>query len=281
MRFEVANELDLFAASVRGVLAGWVPPSAPIAEWLDERDEVLASRLAELGWAELWSDPALLGPAVAGAIELGRSLAPLDLVDEPTLGAPLAVEGRVRHGAGRSHAALPLSGGGLVLVSYGELEREPALDAIGTLVGLDARDTGVALADASARWHAWSAVTLGYLAGLADASLDATVAYVKTREQFGAPLGELPAVRARLADAAVAAEGLRLVAWASVVANEDGRPMADLAWAGPACREVTASALQAHGAIGFALESGLHRLYRRAKTIQVWADAVLAATADP
>jgi alkylation response protein AidB-like acyl-CoA dehydrogenase len=29
-----------------------------------------------------------------------------------------------------------------------------------------------------------------------------------------------------------------------------------------------------HGAIGFALESGLHRFYRRAKATQVWAAAV-------
>jgi alkylation response protein AidB-like acyl-CoA dehydrogenase len=37
---------------------------------------------------------------------------------------------------------------------------------------------------------------------------------------------------------------------------------------------VTASAHQAHGAIGFALETGLHRYYRRAKAVQVWAAAV-------
>jgi hypothetical protein len=240
---------------------------------------VLAEKLAELGWAELWSDPVLLGPAVAGAIELGRSLAPLHLVDEPTLGAPLAVGGRVRHGGGRSQAAVPVPGGGLALVPYGELAREPALDAVGTLAGLDAGDRGTAVPDAHGRWHAWSAVTLGYLAGLAGVLLDQTVAYVKSREQFGAPLGELPAVRARLADAAVAADGLRLVAWASAFADGDERrPMADLAWAGRACRELTASALQAHGAIGFALESGLHRYHRRAKTVQVWADAVLVAT---
>jgi alkylation response protein AidB-like acyl-CoA dehydrogenase len=29
-----------------------------------------------------------------------------------------------------------------------------------------------------------------------------------------------------------------------------------------------------HGAVGFALESGLHRYYRRAKTLQVWTAAV-------
>ena len=56
--------------------------------------------------------------------------------------------------------------------------------------------------------------------------------------------------------------------------------MTDLAWAGRACRDVTASALQVHGAIGFALESGLHRYFRWANTVQVWADAVRRALAQ-
>lgn len=42
----------------------------------------------------------------------------------------------------------------------------------------------------------------------------------------------------------------------------------------------TASALQVHGAIGFALESGLHRYFRWANTVQVWADAVRRALAQ-
>ena len=32
---------------------------------------------------------------------------------------------------------------------------------------------------------------------------------------------------------------------------------------------------QVHGGIGFALEGGIHRYYRRAKTVQVWTDALL------
>ena len=54
-----------------------------------------------------------------------------------------------------------------------------------------------------------------------------------------------------------------------------GFPRDSLAWAGGACREVTAHVQQVHGGIGFALEGGIHRFYRRAKTVQVWTDAVL------
>ncbi len=121
MRFTIEPELELFAESVRGALAGWEAPLEPVfGEWQDDRDDELAARLAAVGWGELWSDPELLGPAVAGGIELGRAVAPLCLVDEATLGVPLAVGGRVRHGEGR------VEGG----------EREPTLDGTGTLRGV-------------------------------------------------------------------------------------------------------------------------------------------------
>ena len=49
------------------------------------------------GWTELWAGEELLGATVAGGIELGRAAAPVCLIDEATLGAPLWVDGRARH----------------------------------------------------------------------------------------------------------------------------------------------------------------------------------------
>jgi alkylation response protein AidB-like acyl-CoA dehydrogenase len=86
-------------------------------------------------------------------------------------------------------------------------------------------------------------------------------------------------VQGRLADAALARDGLGLVAWECASSPEDGLPREALAWAGRACCEVTRQALQVHGGIGFALESGVHRPYRRAKAAQAWVDGVLVATA--
>ena len=256
MRFEVEHELELFAESVRGALAGWSAPVEPVfGEWQDDRDDVLAARLAEIGWDELWGDPGLLGPAVAGGVELGRAVAPLSLLDDATLGAPLALGGRVRHGSGR------VEGG----------EREPTLDGTGTLRGVDTRP----LPD-PARLHVFGAVTLAYLAGLADAALEKAIAHARSREQFGAPLAALPAVQAHLADAALARDGLLFSAW-SAADPEAGFPRDSLSWAGRACRDVTAHVQQVHGGIGFALEGGIHRYYRRAKTVQVWTDALLEA----
>ncbi len=197
MRFTVEAELELFAESVRSALAGWEAPVEPVfGAWQDDRDDALAARLAEIGWAELWSDPDLLGPAVAGGVVLGRACAPLCLVDEATLGAPLALGGRVRHGAGR------FDGG----------EREPTLDGTGTLRGVRSAPE---LPSDPERLHAWGAVTLAYLAGVADGALDKAVEHATSREQFGAPLAALPAVQAHLADAAVARDGLLLSAWSA------------------------------------------------------------------
>ncbi len=279
MRFEIAEEFRVFVESVRTAIGDWEPAREPeLGTWLDDRDDALAQRLAAAGWDELWRDPGLLGAAVAGGLELGRATAPMCLVDEATLGGVLAVSGRARHASAATVLAVPLPGGGLGL---GEAASEPVpettLDGSGT-VRLDARVVEeIEPADAAARWRAWSAATLATFAGLAAHALDAAVAHARAREQFGAPLSALPAVQARLADAALAVDGLTLLAWASADGATAVRAP-ELLWAGTACCEVTASAHQVHGALGFALETGLHRFYRRAKATQAWAAAVCAAT---
>jgi hypothetical protein len=274
MRFLVAAEHSLFAETVVDAIGDWRPPLQPVfGTWWDERDDALSDRLAAAGWEALWEDGDLLGAAVAGAIELGRSVAPLCLVDEPTLGAPLWVAGRARHSAGRAAVAVPLTGGNLGLAAIEAGDAEPTLDGTGTMRA--AAEAGAPLGDGSARLQAWGAATLGYLAGLADAAVAAALVHVTSREQFGAPLGSLAAVQGRLADAALARDGLLLAAWAATDPDA-GFPGDSLAWAGRGCCEVTAGVIQVHGGIGFALEGGVHRFYRRAKTVQVWTDAILA-----
>ncbi len=83
-------------------------------------------------------------------------------------------------------------------------------------------------------------------------------------------------MQSRLADAALATDAITLLAWA---ANRERRwrPGRELRWAGTACCEVTASAQQVYGALGFALESGIHVYYRRARSVQAWAVAACDA----
>ncbi len=277
MRFDVSDELRLFAESVRAAIGEWEPSREPeLGAWLDDRDDALASRLEVAGWADL-DAPGLREVAVAGAIELGRAGAPICLLDEETLGAPLAVGGRVRHGSAARAVAVPISGGGLGL---GQLRpapaREPTLDATGTLRAEIEQVKPRPPDEAAARLGAWSAATLGYTAGIAGRALEHAVEHARTREQFGAPLSALPAVQTLLARAALAADGIALVAWSSA---REGQPLPipELLWAGAACSEVTAVAHQVHGALGFALETGLHRFHRRAASLQVWSAEVCAA----
>jgi hypothetical protein len=278
MTFDVPAELSLFGESLRAALAGWQPPREPeLGSWQDDRDDVLAGRLADAGWSELWAGPELLGPAVAGGIELGRAAAPVCLVDEATLGAPLWIEGRARHGRTAGSLALPEHRGGLALgPPAGEARPEPTLDGTGT-VAVDVVASGsLEPVAAVACWRAWNAATLAYVAGLAARALELAVAHATSREQFGAPLAALPAVQSRLADAALAKDAITLLAWAGAE-NDRGVQDAELRWAGAACCEVTASAQQVYGALGFALESGLHAYYRRARSVQAWTVAACDA----
>ena len=80
-------------------------------------------------------------------------------------------------------------------------------------------------------------------------------------------------MQARLADAALARDGLVLCAWAAA-APDAGFPAATLAWAGGACREVTAHVQRVHGGIGLG-RGGHPPLLPGAKSVQVWVDALL------
>src|SRR6202051_3690775 len=97
-----------------------------------------------------------------------------------------------------------------------------------------------------------------------------TVAYVKERRQFGVPVGAYQAVSHRCAQMLLETEKARstaaFAAWAADA--EPGRlpeaaAMAKAA-ASDAGREVTGSAIQAHGGIGFTWEADVHWLYKRA-----------------
>ena len=279
MRFDVADDLRLFAESVCAAIGDWEPPREPdLGGWQDDRDDSLAERLAATGWAELWAGSYLLGPAVAGGFELGRAVVPACLIDDVTLGAPLAVEGRARHGLHARSLAVPLRASGLALgAPSAEARPEMSLDGSGTVRVEAAIGGELEPVAAAACWRAWSAATLAYFAGLAGRALELAVEHARTREQFGAPIAALPAVQSRLADSALAVDALTLLAWSSPT-DERSLPASELLWAGAACCEVTASSHQVHGAIGFALESGLHRYYRRARAMHGWTTAVCAAT---
>ena len=109
------------------------------------------------------------------------------------------------------------------------------------------------------------------LVGVCDRALKMTVAYVKERRQFGVPVGSYQAVSHRCAQMLLETEQARsTTAYAAWTADADPERLAEAAAmakaaASDAGREVTASAIQAHGGIGFTWEADVHWLYKRAQ----------------
>ena len=108
--------------------------------------------------------------------------------------------------------------------------------------------------------------------GAARAAFEATVAYLKTRVQFGKVLGGFQALRHRAADSAVALEAATATArYASWVV--DGNP-AELAVVAPLAKalctqtlhDIAADMIQMHGGIGFTWEHDAHLYFKRAAT---------------
>jgi alkylation response protein AidB-like acyl-CoA dehydrogenase len=109
------------------------------------------------------------------------------------------------------------------------------------------------------------------LVGVCGRALEMTVEYVKDRKQFGVPVGSFQAVSHRCAQMLLETEKARsTTAFAAWTADADPEQLAEAAAmakasASSAGREVTASAIQAHGGIGFTWEADVHWLYKRAQ----------------
>ncbi|WP_372789773.1 acyl-CoA dehydrogenase family protein [Paraconexibacter sp.] len=109
------------------------------------------------------------------------------------------------------------------------------------------------------------------LVGISARALEMSVEYVKERKQFGVPVGSFQAVQHRAAQMLLHTEGARsatyFAAWAADADPSrlaEGAALAKAA-ASEAGREVTASAIQVHGGIGFTWEADVHWFYKRAQ----------------
>jgi alkylation response protein AidB-like acyl-CoA dehydrogenase len=101
--------------------------------------------------------------------------------------------------------------------------------------------------------------------------LETTVAYAKTRKQFGKPIGIFQAVQHLCADMYLETESSRSAAYYASWALEENTPDAALAvsvakmYASDASRTVGNRGIQVHGGMGFTWENDIHLYYRRAK----------------
>ncbi len=238
-------EAAAFAESVAGALDRTGDPGAA---------------LDELGWMALRTDPGLGAAAGLAAIELGRRLAPMREVDR-LLGAAPLVGDLARSGS------LPLAA---ARDGRRRVLRSEPIAAAGELDVhrvIELADPGAPIEPAAIA--AWTAASVGYLAGLGQSAVEMTVQYVRQRRAFGTTLGGLAPVQQLLAGAATAVRGVTLLA------AEDPDDDA-LAHAGPAVAQACAACHQASGAIGFTLEYPLQRYSQRARALAVWNEAILS-----
>jgi alkylation response protein AidB-like acyl-CoA dehydrogenase len=105
--------------------------------------------------------------------------------------------------------------------------------------------------------------------------LESTVDYLKTREQFGRPIGSFQALQHRVADLAVdleaAASTAYYAAWVAADTPTELPVVAPLAKAvcAEAAYRVAADTIQLHGGIGFTWEHDAHLYFKRATATQL------------
>ncbi len=117
--------------------------------------------------------------------------------------------------------------------------------------------------------------------GVMQWTLENTVEYAKTRQQFGKPIGVYQAVQHQLADIFLMAESARSAVYFAAWAVSENDPASKLAvsvaktYCSDAAREVGNRGAQLHGGIGFTWEHNLQLYYKRAKSSEImFGDAI-------
>lgn len=113
------------------------------------------------------------------------------------------------------------------------------------------------------------------MCGAAERVLELSVAFARTREQFGRPIGAFQAIQHRCADMWLQVEGARSAvyhaAWSLDVEEPDAHLGACMAkaYASDAFARVAGDGIQIHGGLGFTWEQEPHLYYKRAKAAQL------------
>ncbi len=111
--------------------------------------------------------------------------------------------------------------------------------------------------------------------GIAQASLDASIAYAKEREQFGSRIGQFQAIQFKLADMAMRVEASRMLTYRAAEMKDHGEkygPAAAMAkcYAGDTARWAATEAVQIHGGNGYTTDYPVERYMRDAKITQIY-----------
>ena len=184
--------------------------------------------------------------------------------------------------------ALGVHGGSAGVLALPDSEASTCQHDILGFGDLTVGDQFVPLADAAAfaaTLDLWRILTAAFLVGVSERVLAMTVDYVGTRRQFERPVGSFQAVQHGLADLPGMIAGARLLAakaaWSTdcpeaaqrcdVARNDitDSPVLSSMAllFAAETATLAVDRAVHYHGAIGAAVETGLHAYYRLARSL--------------
>jgi len=112
--------------------------------------------------------------------------------------------------------------------------------------------------------------------GLAQGAIDAALAYVKQRHQFGRPIADFQGVQFMLADMAMRTEAARQLVYSAAAKAERGEPgltfhsAAAKVFASDTAMSVTTDAVQLFGGYGYTRDFPVERMMRDAKITQIY-----------
>jgi alkylation response protein AidB-like acyl-CoA dehydrogenase len=145
-----------------------------------------------------------------------------------------------------------------------------------TLAGARVADEDVLRAEGIVDWIS-ERLLVGLAAtqiGVSERALEITTAFLREREQFGAPLGALPPVQHRCADCYIALDALRWVAWRAAWRLAEDLPARRDAWvakfwAADAGSRIATATQHLHGGMGVDLDYPIHRHFLWSKALEL------------
>ncbi|HYB38596.1 MAG TPA: acyl-CoA dehydrogenase family protein [Mycobacterium sp.] len=307
MLLEFDVDQRLWQDTVRDVVTKQCPPALVRSVAEDGVDpSPLWKSYVDLGWTEL-NDPASAVELAIVLEELGRATDPTPFLATMTQFAPLAVDRFDPHGSGsavysgvsahrdadgwvldgtardvldgdRADRLAVVTPAGVFVVSAGEVSARRAAVFDPVLHVADVSFSGVRVpdnfrvgVDAERSHHVALTGMAITMVGACQRILDMVLDHVRSRHQFGVPIGSFQAVQHKAADMHVAIERARALCYfaALTIAADDPRRRLAAAMAKASAGEcqslVFRHGLQLFGAMGFTWENDLQFALKRAK----------------
>jgi alkylation response protein AidB-like acyl-CoA dehydrogenase len=165
---------------------------------------------------------------------------------------------------------------GVTLSDYPTLDGQRAADLILADAPATRVDAGAALDHIEAALDIGLAALCAEAVGIMEATVAATTEYLKTRQQFGQPIGRFQALQHRMADMLLHQEQARSMSYLAALhcTNKDSTARqrtlsAAKVTVGQACRFIAQNAVQLHGGMGMTDELMLSHWFKRLTAIEM------------